>query len=99
AIADHDEAVDGAWRTCDRVGVLMVLDRIDGPELRAGLGVELDQPPIERTDIDRALPQRDAAIDHIAASVTSRLARHMRIESPQTFARFGIQRDDLAPRQ
>ena len=67
AVADQHLALHDARRAGDAVG-LGAVDRVcTSQTLRAGLRVERDEPAVERADVDRALPDRDAAVDHVAA--------------------------------
>src|SRR5262249_26000152 len=99
AIADHHKAIDHARRARDRVGVVLVLDGIDGPQRFAGRGIELDQTTIERADEHGAFPERHAAIDDIATGIAPLYAGYLRIVGPELLAGFRIERDHLAPRQ
>jgi len=59
--------------------------------------IELDEPAVERADEHRVFPQRDAAIDDVAAGITARLTRHFRIVGPEFLAGLRIESRDLAP--
>ncbi len=97
AVSDHDESVHDARRARDRVSAIAI-DRVDVPDGFSGGGIELDETAVQRADIDRALPHRDAAIGNIAAGIAAPCARHLRIVSPELLAGFRIQRPNLAPR-
>src|SRR5690606_27225659 len=95
AIADHHLVAENARRAGDRVG--RSGDRVDFPDDGTVLGVEREEPPVEARGIDAALPNRDAAIDDVAAAVAAPLAGHFRIEAPDFAAALRIDRDGDAP--
>ena len=97
AVADQHLAFDDARRAGDRVR-LRAVDGVDVPELLSRGRIERDQPAVERADEDLAFPQRDAAIDDVAASVDGPFAGHFGIVGPQRLARRRVEGVDFAPR-
>jgi len=52
-------------------------------------------PLLPHADIDAAFPDRDAAVDHVAAGVIALGAPDAGIELPQLLAGLGVEGDDL----
>ncbi len=80
----------------DRVGLRLV-DRDDRPDFLAAIGVERDQPPVDRADEHLALPHRDPAVDRVAAGMRAFGADVLRVVFPQQLAGIGLDRDHLRP--
>ena len=80
-IADHHQAVGDARGAGDRQG-LAGLERAGGPHRRPGAGVQRDQPPVQRRQIDLAMPGREAAADRAAAGDPPVDRRHLGIVGP-----------------
>ena len=97
AVADDHLALDDARRAGDRV-CLRLIDGHHRPHFLAGLGVERDQPAVERADETACLRRSDAAVDDVAARLHAGFARHLRIVLPQQLAGRGVDRLHLAPR-
>src|SRR3546814_11686429 len=55
------------------------------------------QPAVERADEQLVAPDRDAAVDDVAAGADRALAGDLRIEGPQLLAGRGVPRVDLRP--
>src|SRR5262249_55615321 len=68
ALADHDLAVEHTRRAGDRVGMLMVDQRVLFPDLGAGRGIERDQAPIICGHEYLALVEGEATADRVAAT-------------------------------
>ncbi len=96
AVADQHLVLDDARGAGDRVRLRRV-DRDDRPGFLAGLGVEGDEASVEGSDVDAALPGRDAAVDHVAAGAGSDGAGHLRVVLPEELAGAGVDRLHLAP--
>jgi len=96
AVADDHPALDDARRARDRVALTLV-DSDDRPFRPARLRVDRDQAPIERAEIESAVPERGAPIDDVAAGFRARLARHLRIELPQESPGLDVEGLELAP--
>ena len=97
AVADDHLALEHPRRAGDRVGARAIDDRVLLPELAAGRRVERDQPAVVRRDEDLALPERDAAVDHVAAALVAVGAIDLRIERPQALAGARVNRVHDAP--
>jgi hypothetical protein len=52
--------------------------------------IERDQATINRADIDHAFPDRDAAVDHVAAGRNAARLVDLGIELPEPLARLGV---------
>src|SRR4029077_6941761 len=79
-------------------GVRAVLRRsLNIPDRCACFGVERDETAVERSHIDAASIERDAAIDHIAAYELRVVLRHMRIVLPELMTCSRIKRVYQAP--
>ncbi len=96
AVADQHLALHDARRARDGVR-LGAVDRVDLPALLAGTGIERDQPAVEGGKVQRVAPQRDAAIDRVAAGIAAPGAGNFRVIRPELLARPGIERIDHAP--
>ena len=81
AIADHDFATQNARGAGDRVGQLRV-DSGRLPQDFAGRRIKRDQASVERADIDLALPDSHAPIDHVATGMQRFLLVDFRIKTP-----------------
>ena len=81
AVADKHAAFDDARRASDRIGFALI-DRHSRPRKCAGFGVDSDQPPIERADIDFAFVDCRPAVDHIATSFEPGFAGHFGVIGP-----------------
>ena len=69
------------------------------PDHLAGDRVERDQPPVISADKHLALPERDAAIDDVAAAPIALLAIDLRIVGPEPLAGAGVDGVHHAPRR
>jgi hypothetical protein len=63
----------------------------------AVLGVERDQPRIHGADVDAALPDRDAAVDHVAAGVEALPPIDLGVVGPLQLSGRRIEGVDLGP--
>src|SRR5581483_5561204 len=97
ALADQHLAVVDARRAGDGVGMIVVDQRVLFPDLLAARRIERDQPSVIGGDEHLALPQRDAAIDHVAAALVALLAVDAGIEGPDFLARARVDRVHHAP--
>ena len=95
-IADDHLAAHHARGHCDRIG-LGPVDGDDVPQFLSTGRVEGNQPPVDRADKDFAFPNRDTAIDHVAAGMGTFCAVYLGIEPPQYFARGGVGGENLRP--
>src|SRR5262245_7085226 len=95
-LADDNLTLHNARRARNRVRLILINSR-DLPEDLSVSGVERDQPPVERADIDLALVNGDAAIDHVAASPRAVRTRDLRVVLPQLPASLPVERVDYAP--
>ena len=86
AVADDHLALEHARRAGAGVGALLAFDGVLFPDHLAGDCVQRDQPSVERAHVDLALPQRHAAVDHVAAALRSHRAVHLRVVRPQLLA-------------
>jgi hypothetical protein len=86
AIADQDLAVEHARCAGDRVGVLLVDQRILFPRHLASRRIERDQAAVIDADVYLALPQRYAAVDHVAAALVAPFLVDLGIVAPQPLA-------------
>jgi len=68
------------------------------PNTFAGLGIDRDQAAVERSDINEALIERNAAIHYIAAHELCVIFRNVRIVRPEHLACPRIERVNHAPR-
>ena len=96
AVADDHHPLGDPRRAGDGVGLL----RVDGPHLPfrlAGRGVQGDQAAVDGAHVDPALPDRDPAVDHVAAGVAAPLPRHLRVVGPEHLAGAAVDRPDHAP--
>src|SRR5690606_39420480 len=62
----------------------LFVDRVDIPELSAGLCVQRDQPTVDRSGENLAAPDRDAAIDDVAAHDRGAALVDFGIERPRS---------------
>src|SRR5580698_11468841 len=101
-VADDDFAFNDARSARNRVrlgiGVGTVGSR-NRPDLFARRRIQRDEAPVERPDINPAVPDGDATIGDITAALDARGTGHCRIEHPQLLAGSRIEREHLAPRR
>src|SRR5208282_568800 len=74
------------------------IDRQLFPYRFAGICVKRNQPSIESSGVNFALPNCYSAIYHVATGVGPPLLRHIRVVGPQQLASGGVQGEHLAPR-
>src|SRR6185312_9216292 len=96
ALADQHLAVGDARRAGDRVR-LGRIGHLHGPDRLAGRRVQRDQLTGDGADVDLAVPDRDAAVDHVAARLEAVLAGHLGVERPLRLAGRRVVRIDLRP--
>ena len=77
--------------------MLLVDQRVLFPGHLAGGRIERDQPAVIGGDEHLAFPQRDAAIDDVAAALVALLAIDLRIVGPQPLAGAGVDGMNHAP--
>ena len=94
AIADQHPALHDPRRTGDSIGFGLI-NGYHAPDRFAGLGINCDQPAIERPEKQFAIIGRQPTIDDIAAGLEPGWSRHLRIIGPQQLAGGRIQRDNL----
>jgi hypothetical protein len=82
AVTNDYLVFDDPRRACDRVPVIGVR-RLCLPDDIAGLGLERDETPVERADIDATFPHRCSAVLHAAARLDVPLRGNLRVELPQ----------------
>ncbi len=68
------------------------------PDWFPGCGIERDQPAIQRPNVNLSIPNRDAAIHHVATRVDVPLGRNLWVERPDARASCGIHGKHFAPR-
>ena len=94
AVSDDNDAAGHLRRAGHRVGQATILDGIDAPQHAAVARIQRMQMAIEAADIDLALPDRDAAIDQVAARIACVAQIHPRLEAPTQRTGRRIQRVD-----
>ena len=97
AIADDDVALDDAGCAGDGVGSGLV-DGHDIPDDLARNGIECNQPPVDRPDVNLAVPDRHTAVDDITAGILATRLVDIEVVAPQQGPVTGINGVHLAPR-
>src|SRR5262249_54865998 len=81
-----------ARRAGDRVGELVVDDGVLLPDLVAGRRIDRDEASVVGRDEDLALPDRDTAVDDVAAALVAAFAVHLRVVGPDALAGAHVDR-------
>ena len=97
-VADDHLALVDTRGARDRVRPRAVDDGVLRPHHPTGGGVEGDQAAVVGGDEHLALVDGHAAVDHVAAALVARLARHVGIVDPQPLARADVDGVHHAPR-
>ena len=97
AVTDHHQPLHHARCAGDGVGLGRIGEGLRGPFHLAGVGIQRDQPSIQRGDIHQPAPHRDTAIDDIAAGAVPARLVHLGIIMPLHLAGDGIQRHHVRP--
>jgi len=96
AVPDDGEVVGDVDRARAGIREFVVGDSVHLPQLLAGFGFERVKAPIDRCDVDLALPHRNTSIDEIAAGISGGERVRPRIEFPQLLAGRGIDGVDIS---
>ena len=98
AVADDDDVAGDLRRAGAGVRQLVVGDGVDHPDLLAGRRIQCVQTAVDRRDVHLALPNRDAAVDQVAARISrGREIVRLGIVAPQFAAGRRIDRVHVTP--
>src|SRR5262249_18629444 len=92
AISDDDRVASYRWRTRHEIvkAVRLALrQRVNTPDASSGPGIDRMQVAVDTRDIDTPLPDRESAVDDIAAGVAAPLAFDLWVVSPELLSVVG----------
>ena len=96
AVADQHPALDHTRCHGDRVRLGRV-DRQNAPHGLARGGIEGDQTPVERAQVEFTAPRGDTAVDHIATTAHTERTGHLRVVGPERPTGLRIEGSHHAP--